>query len=38
MAPAYDRAMAESKSLLDLDAVSGGIREGLKAGKAYVST
>lgn len=34
VAPTYDRAMAEPESLLDLDAVFDGIREGLKAGKA----
>ncbi len=34
VAPTYDRAMAEPESLLDLDTVFDGIREGLKAGKA----
>ena len=37
VAPTYDRAMAESESLLDLETVFDGIREGLKAGKASVA-
>jgi putative addiction module CopG family antidote len=34
VAPTYDRAMVEPESLLDLDEAFGGIREGLKSGKA----
>lgn len=34
VAPAYDPAIADPESLLDLDAVFDGIREGLRSGKA----
>ncbi|MDH4412074.1 MAG: hypothetical protein QE484_02120 [Rhizobium sp.] len=34
VARTYDRAMTEPESLLDLDAVFDGIREGLRSGKA----